>query len=124
MGIKPSYIKNLGTALLAKQRENFTNNFDENKKQAGIVSSYRQQACPEPRRRLHHKKNKCQKTHITSHKNLFCEPSTEKCAGFVGTLFSCLIFGYINQKAQTLYPGLKNHPVKEYGCGRRKYCNA
>jgi small subunit ribosomal protein S17e len=33
MGIKPSYIKNIGTALLAKQRENFSNNFDENKHQ-------------------------------------------------------------------------------------------
>ena len=35
MGIKPSYIKNLGTAILAKQREYFTNNFDENKAQLG-----------------------------------------------------------------------------------------
>jgi small subunit ribosomal protein S17e len=35
MGIKPSYIKNLGTELLAKQREHFTNNFDENKQQLG-----------------------------------------------------------------------------------------
>ena len=64
MGIKPSYIKNLGTALLAKQREYFTNNFDENKRQTGSVGNYRKQACPEPRRRLHHKKNKCKKTHI------------------------------------------------------------
>jgi small subunit ribosomal protein S17e len=31
MGIKPSYIKNLGNELLAKQRERFTKNFDENK---------------------------------------------------------------------------------------------
>ncbi len=31
MGIKPSYIKTLGTELLNKQKENFTNNFDENK---------------------------------------------------------------------------------------------
>ncbi|MDD1690734.1 MAG: 30S ribosomal protein S17e [Methanoregula sp.] len=31
MGIKPSYIKNIGIALLAKQREYFTNNFEENK---------------------------------------------------------------------------------------------
>jgi len=31
MGIKPSYIKTLGTELLSKQRDNFTNNFDENK---------------------------------------------------------------------------------------------
>jgi small subunit ribosomal protein S17e len=36
MGIKPSYIKNLGNALLVKQREYFTNNFDENKQQLGL----------------------------------------------------------------------------------------
>jgi small subunit ribosomal protein S17e len=36
MGIKPSYIKNLGTSLLAKQREYFTKNFDENKKQLAV----------------------------------------------------------------------------------------
>ncbi|MDO8871340.1 MAG: 30S ribosomal protein S17e [Methanoregula sp.] len=44
MGIKPSYIKNLGNALLVKQREYFTNNFDENKQQLGasaIISSKR-----------------------------------------------------------------------------------
>ncbi|MFA4824173.1 MAG: 30S ribosomal protein S17e [Methanoregula sp.] len=44
MGIKPSYIKNLGTAILAKQREYFTNNFDENKVQLGasaIIESKR-----------------------------------------------------------------------------------
>ena len=44
MGIKPSYIKNLGTALLAKQREYFTNNFDENKTDMGasaIIESKR-----------------------------------------------------------------------------------
>ena len=44
MGIKPSYIKNLGTELLTKQREHFTNNFDENKQQLGasaIISSKR-----------------------------------------------------------------------------------
>ncbi len=35
MGIKPSYIKNIGTELLAKQRENFSNNFEENKQQLG-----------------------------------------------------------------------------------------
>lgn len=35
MGIKPSYIKNIGTELLAKQRDNFTKNFDENKQQLG-----------------------------------------------------------------------------------------
>ena len=44
MGIKPSYIKNLGTELVAKQRENFSNNFDENKQQLGksaIIGSKR-----------------------------------------------------------------------------------
>jgi small subunit ribosomal protein S17e len=44
MGIKPSYIKNLGNALLARQREYFTNNFDENKQQLGasaIITSKR-----------------------------------------------------------------------------------
>ncbi len=35
MGIKPSYIKSMGTELLAKQRENFSNSFDENKMQLG-----------------------------------------------------------------------------------------
>ena len=35
MGIKPSYIKNLGNALLAKQRDYFSPNFDENKQQLG-----------------------------------------------------------------------------------------
>jgi len=39
MGIKPSYIKNLGTTLLAKQREYFTKNFDENKKQLSVSAS-------------------------------------------------------------------------------------
>jgi len=38
MGIKPSYIKNLGTELLAKNRERFTNNFDENKHQLGSLA--------------------------------------------------------------------------------------
>jgi small subunit ribosomal protein S17e len=33
MGIKPSYIKTIGTELLAKQRDNFSNSFDENKQQ-------------------------------------------------------------------------------------------
>jgi len=33
MGIKPSYIKTLGNELVVKQRENFTNNFEENKQQ-------------------------------------------------------------------------------------------
>jgi small subunit ribosomal protein S17e len=38
MGIKPSYIKNLGTELLAKHREHFTNNFDENKQRLGSLA--------------------------------------------------------------------------------------
>ncbi len=44
MGIKPSYIKSLGTELLAKQRENFSNNFDENKQQltaSAVIDSKR-----------------------------------------------------------------------------------
>jgi small subunit ribosomal protein S17e len=39
MGIKPSYIKTLGTTLLAKQRENFSNSFDANKHQLGSSAS-------------------------------------------------------------------------------------
>jgi small subunit ribosomal protein S17e len=35
MGIKPSYIKSLGTELLAGQREYFSTSFDENKQQLG-----------------------------------------------------------------------------------------
>jgi len=35
MGIKPSYIKTIGTDLLAKQRDYFSNSFDENKQQLG-----------------------------------------------------------------------------------------
>ena len=35
MGIKPSYIKTLGTEILAKQRDNFTNSFNDNKQQLG-----------------------------------------------------------------------------------------
>jgi small subunit ribosomal protein S17e len=35
MGIKPSYIKSLGTELLAKQRDYFSSSFDENKQQLG-----------------------------------------------------------------------------------------
>jgi len=35
MGIKPSYIKSLGTELLAKQRDYFSSKFDENKQQLG-----------------------------------------------------------------------------------------
>ncbi len=44
MGIKPSYIKNMGTELLKKQRELFSNNFQENKQQLGasaVISSKR-----------------------------------------------------------------------------------
>jgi small subunit ribosomal protein S17e len=36
MGIKPSYIKNLGTELLKKQREYFSKDFEANKQQLGI----------------------------------------------------------------------------------------
>ncbi len=35
MGIKPSYIKTLGNELVAKQRDRFSNNFEENKQQLG-----------------------------------------------------------------------------------------
>jgi small subunit ribosomal protein S17e len=35
MGIKPSYIKTLGNELVAKQRDSFSNNFEENKQQLG-----------------------------------------------------------------------------------------
>ena len=44
MGIKPSYIKSMGTELLAKQRENFSGSFDENKVQlssSAIIESKR-----------------------------------------------------------------------------------
>ncbi|HII99754.1 MAG TPA: 30S ribosomal protein S17e [Methanoregula sp.] len=44
MGIKPSYIKSLGTELLAKQRENFSSDFDENKQQlfkSAVIGSKR-----------------------------------------------------------------------------------
>jgi small subunit ribosomal protein S17e len=44
MGIKPSYIKNLGTALLARQREYFSGSFEENKQQlssSAIIGSKR-----------------------------------------------------------------------------------
>ena len=44
MGIKPSYIKSLGTELVNKQRENFSNNFEENKQQlvkSAIIGSKR-----------------------------------------------------------------------------------
>ena len=39
MGIKPSYIKTLGTELLTKQRDAFTNDFDANKQQLGKSAS-------------------------------------------------------------------------------------
>ncbi len=35
MGIKPSYIKSIGTELLASQRDYFSSSFDENKQQLG-----------------------------------------------------------------------------------------
>jgi len=44
MGIKPSYIKNLGTALLARQKEYFSKNFYENKQQlekSAVINSKR-----------------------------------------------------------------------------------
>jgi small subunit ribosomal protein S17e len=44
MGIKPSYIKSLGTELVAKQRTNFSNNFEENKQQldkSAVIESKR-----------------------------------------------------------------------------------
>jgi len=44
MGIKPSYIKSLGTELLSKQKEYFSNSFEENKQQLGksaIIGSKR-----------------------------------------------------------------------------------
>ena len=43
-GIKPSYIKTLGTELVAKQRENFSNNFEDNKQQldkSAVIGSKR-----------------------------------------------------------------------------------
>ena len=44
MGIKPSYIKTIGTELLVKQRENFSGSFDENKEQlakSAVIESKR-----------------------------------------------------------------------------------
>ena len=44
MGIKPSYIKTLGTELVAKQRANFSNNFEDNKQQldkSAVIGSKR-----------------------------------------------------------------------------------
>ena len=39
MGIKPSYIKTIGTALLSTQKENFGNSFDVNKQQLATSAS-------------------------------------------------------------------------------------
>ncbi len=44
MGIKPSYIKSIGNELVAKQRTNFSNNFEENKQQlekSAVIESKR-----------------------------------------------------------------------------------
>lgn len=44
MGIKPSYIKNLGTALLVRQGDYFTKDFNENKQQlekSAVIESKR-----------------------------------------------------------------------------------
>ena len=44
MGIKPSYIKTMGTELLNKQRDNFSASFDENKVQlsaSAVIESKR-----------------------------------------------------------------------------------
>jgi small subunit ribosomal protein S17e len=44
MGIKPSYIKSLGTELMAKQRDYFSGSFDENKQQldkSAVIGSKR-----------------------------------------------------------------------------------
>ena len=44
MGIKPSYIKTIGNELVAKQRTNFSNNFEENKQQldkSAVIGSKR-----------------------------------------------------------------------------------
>jgi len=44
MGIKPSYIKSMGTELLNKQRDNFSASFDENKVQlsaSAVIESKR-----------------------------------------------------------------------------------
>jgi small subunit ribosomal protein S17e len=44
MGIKPSYIKTLGNELVVKQRENFSNNFEDNKQQldkSAVIGSKR-----------------------------------------------------------------------------------
>jgi small subunit ribosomal protein S17e len=39
MGIKPSYIKTLGLEVLAKNRDRFSNNYDENKQALSTVAS-------------------------------------------------------------------------------------
>jgi len=38
MGVKPSYIKTIGTELLEFHREKFTGSFDENKKAVGSAT--------------------------------------------------------------------------------------
>jgi len=38
MGVKPSYIKNIGTELLEYHREKFSGDFDENKKAVGSAT--------------------------------------------------------------------------------------
>ncbi|HJJ61430.1 MAG TPA: 30S ribosomal protein S17e [Methanocorpusculum sp.] len=39
MGIKPSYIKTMGEALLEQHRESFNGNFDDNKKVVSEVTT-------------------------------------------------------------------------------------
>jgi small subunit ribosomal protein S17e len=39
MGIKPSYIKTLGLEVLAKNRDRFSNNYDENKQALTSVAA-------------------------------------------------------------------------------------
>jgi small subunit ribosomal protein S17e len=39
MGIKPSYIKSLGLELLAKNREKFSSNYEENKQALATTAS-------------------------------------------------------------------------------------
>ena len=44
MGIKPSYIKNLGEEIISKHREKFSNDFDANKdaiSQVSVIGSKR-----------------------------------------------------------------------------------
>jgi len=39
MGIKPSYIKSIGTELLKTQRDHFSTSFDDNKAQLGTSAA-------------------------------------------------------------------------------------